>query len=307
MATGVSGATRLLGGPSGLLVALVVIWASSWPIIRVAVAHVPPVWFGVMRYAIGCLIVFPAVVIKDGWQWPPREDWPLIFVSGALQMGAYAAFMAYALVTLQPGRASVIAYSTPLWVVPLAALWLGERSSFRATLGVMLGLAGLLAIAAPSVTLSDTSALGAYASLFGASLSWALTIVFIRGHTFRASPFQLAPWQMLTAVLLLLPVALVLEGPPPALSGTAIFALAFIGPVSTAFAYWAAVEAGRHFRAGTMAMSLLATPCLGILISALALGEKIDASLMAGLLLVVLGIAMTLATTQSTRATDRNA
>lgn len=85
------------------------------------------------------------------------------------------------------------------------------------------------------------------------------------------------------------------------MSRTALMALAFIGPVSTAFAYWAAVEAGRRFRAGTVAMSLLATPCLGILISSLTLGERIDAMLLAGLLLVVLGILATLSESRHDR------
>lgn len=282
------------GGPVALLVALVLIWAASWPIIRVAVQDVPPVWLGVLRYAIATAIVLPAVFLTGGWRLPPRQDWSLIIVSGTLQMGAYGALMAYALTTLPPGRASVIAYSTPLWVVPLAAVWLGERTSVRAGSGVLLGMAGLLCIAAPSMTANDGAAISAYIALAAASLAWAITIVFVRGHRFTASPFQLAPWQMLTAAVILLPAAIGLEGAPPPFSDKALWALAFVGPVSTAFAYWATVEAGRHFRASTISMSLLATPCLGILISAWFLGEHVDGSLSAGLLLVVLGIAMAL-------------
>lgn len=282
------------GAHVALLVALVIIWAASWPIIRIAMGHVPPVWFGVMRYGIACALVFPAVWMSGGRRLPPTQDWTLILVSGVLQMGAYAALMAFALVTLPPGRASVIAYSTPLWVVPLAALWLGERMTLRNTGGVILGMAGLAVIAAPSVALRDVSAQGAYLALVGASLSWALTIVFVRSHTFRASAFELAPWQMLIAAVVLVPIALVLEGPPPSLSRTALVTLAFVGPISTAFAYWAAVEVGRHVRAGTMSMSLLATPCLGIVISAITLGESVDGWLLIGLVLVALGIIVTL-------------
>lgn len=299
---------RLVGQRVGsvvLLVALVVIWAASWPIIRIAMQDFPPVWFGVLRYAVGFVIVMPAALWTGGWQLPPRQDWSLILVSGALQMGAYAALMGFALTMLPPGRASVIAYSTPLWVVPLAALWLGERTSSRAAAGVLLGLLGLLSIAAPSLALSDSAALWAHVALAGASLAWAITIVFVRGHKFSASTFQLAPWQMLTAAVMLLPVAIGLEGAPPSLSPRALSALAFIGPVSTAFAYWAAVEAGRRFRASTMSMSLLATPCLGIIISAWVLGEQVDASLLVGLLFVVLGIALTLTAGESSQAAER--
>jgi drug/metabolite transporter (DMT)-like permease len=63
-----------------------------------------------------------------------------------------------------------------------------------------------------------------------------------------------------------------------------------VGPVATAFAYWAVVEAGRHFRAGVLSMALLAVPPLGILISALGLRERVGASLIAGVLLIAAGI-----------------
>jgi drug/metabolite transporter (DMT)-like permease len=60
--------------------------------------------------------------------------------------------------------------------------------------------------------------------------------------------------------------------------------------VATAFAYWAVVEAGRHYPASTMAVALLATPALGLVISALTLGEGVDASLLLGVVLVGAGI-----------------
>lgn len=134
----------------------------------------------------------------------------------------------------------------------------------------------------------------AYAALVAASLAWAVTIVFIRGPAFQASPILLAPWQMLVGALFLLPWAALLEGPLPALPASTGWSLAFVGPISTAFAYWAAVEADRHVRANTTAMTLLATPCLGIILSALTLGEMVDTTLAVGALVVAAGIGLTL-------------
>lgn len=279
---------------TSLLVLVILTWAVSWPIIKVGVSEVPPIWFGVLRYLIATILTFGVLAVMGGLQMPSRSDWPLVLVSGTLQMGVYSALMAIALVTLPPGRASVLAYSTPLWVVPLAAWWLGERASKLALGGVAMGASGVLAIAAPSMSLSEPQQALAYLALVAASVAWAITIVFIRAHRFVASAFALAPWQMLVAGAMLLPCALLLEGPPPTLGRTGIVTLAFIAPISTAFGYWAVVEAGRYFRANTMAMGLLATPSLGILISALTLGEKIDGSLIAGVALVAGGIWLTM-------------
>ena len=54
----------------------------------------------------------------------------------------------------------------------------------------------------------------AYAMLMGAAAAWAITIVTVRGHRFRSSALSLAPWQMLIAATLLLPVAMSAEGLP---------------------------------------------------------------------------------------------
>lgn len=128
-----------------------------------------------------------------------------------------------------------------------------------------------------------------------------ISIVFVRSHRFVATTLALAPWQMLVAAVLLLPLALGVEGSPPPIGARGAASLAYVGPIATAFAYWAVVEVGRHFHAATISMALLATPSLGILISALTLGEAVDASLMVGVVLIGAGIR--LATSTSDRKT----
>src|SRR5262249_31292576 len=111
---------------------------------------------------------------------------------------------------------------------------------------------------------------------------------------FTASALALAPWQTLVAACLLLPIALAVEGGPRPIGLSGAASLAFVGPVATAFAYWAVVETGRHFTAGTLSMALLATPPVGILLSTLTLGEPIGGSLIAGALFIAAGIRLSL-------------
>jgi len=277
-------------GHRSLLVALVLVWAISWPVIKVGVAHVPPLWFATLRYAIAACCLFVFVGFRGELGAPPRSDWPLIAVSAVLQLGAYSALTGMALTVLPPGRASVLAFSTPIWVVPISAVWLRERLSRSGLLGVGLGLLGALAIAAPSLNRAGGGHGLAYALLMAAAAAWAVSIVYVRKHCFTASALALAPWQMLLAASLLLPCAFALEGPLPAIAPEGAASLAYVGPVATAFAYWAVVEAGRRFRASTMSMALLATPSLGIAISAVAQREAIGASLITGVIMIAAGI-----------------
>ena len=274
----------------GLLVLLILTWAISWPVIKVGVASVPPLWYAVFRYAIAAASLFAAAAVRGEIAWPPRQDWVLIAVSGTLQMAAYSALTGTALTVLPPGRASILAFSTPIWVAPLAAWWAHEFLSRAALAGIGLGLLGVLAIAAPSFAHGGGGHAGAYLMLIAAAASWAVSIVFVRVHSFAASPLALAPWQMALAAALLVPIAIGLEGAPRAPDLTGTLSLGFVGPVATAFAYWAVVEAGRSQRASTMAVALLATPVLGLLISAATLGEKIDAPLLLGAAFIGVGI-----------------
>ncbi|MBX3607651.1 MAG: DMT family transporter [Piscinibacter sp.] len=292
---------RRSAGPRGLLVLLVCTWAVSWPAIKVGVAHVPPLWFASLRYAIAASCLGVVVVARGALVLPGRGDWKLIAVSATLQMGAYSALTGVALTVMSPGRASVLAFSTPIWVVPLSAWWLGEALPRAGLVGVALGLAGVLAIAAPSFGSGGGDFAVACGLLLLAAAAWAMSIVYVRGHRFGASALALAPWQMALAALLLLPLAALLEGPLPAIDRPGVAALAYVGPVATAFAYWAVVEAGRHVRASTMSMALLATPCLGLAISAWAFDEPVGAALLLGMALIGAGIRL------ATRPIDRQA
>lgn len=276
-----------------LLLSLVLIWAVSWPVIKIGVGQIPPIWYGSLRYAIAALILFGLVAARGELTLPPRSDLSLVIVSGALQMAAYSALTGLALTILPPGRASVLAFSTPILVAPLAAWRLGEKVSSKMAVGVTIGCAGIVVIAAPSVVLGGKQAT-AYAMLMGAAAAWAITIVTVRGHRFKSSALGLAPWQMLIAATLLVPVAIVAEGLPRQLTLLGAATLAYVAPVATAFAYWAVVEAGRRFAAGTISMALLATPGVGLLISAWTLNEPVSASLLMGVALIATGIRLTI-------------
>ena len=294
-----------------LLVALVLVWGVSWPVIKIGVSTMPPIWFACVRYAIAAGCGFAFVALRGRLRWPAAADWRFVVVSGILQMGAYAALTAVALTRVPPGRASVLAYSTPLWVVPLSAWWLRERVTWRGLAGVAIGLAGVLIVASPVLPrgsgpepgMSFWRQVTPYTLLLGAASAWAVAIVYVRAHRFQTSTLALAPWQMLVAALLLWPFAAAFEGARPPFAPAAAAALCYVSPIATAFAYWAVVEAGRSVRATTISMTLLAVPALGVVLSSIVLHEVISLSLLSGLFLIIAGIR--LVTTRESSAKSR--
>jgi drug/metabolite transporter (DMT)-like permease len=279
-----------------LLVLLVVVWGASWPVIKIGVTTVPPISFACLRYLTGTVCLVAVVALRGELRFPPPDDWKLIVVSGVLQMAAYSALTAAALTRLPAGRASVLAFSTPLWVLPLSVWKLREQVPWRGRIGVGAGLVGVLMIASPGLQRTAHEQLWPYTLLMCAAAAWAVSIVFVRAHRFQASALALAPWQTLVAALLLLPFAIAVEGVLPPMNARAVASLAYVGPLATAFAYWAAVEVGRHVRATTLSVALLAVPGLGLLISALAFHEAVNASLGLGVVLIAGGVWLTTTT-----------
>ena len=75
-----------------LLVLLVVIWGASWPVIKMGVTSVPPIWFACLRYVVGTACVVAVAALRGELTLPSLSDWKLIAVSGVLQMAMYSWF-----------------------------------------------------------------------------------------------------------------------------------------------------------------------------------------------------------------------
>src|SRR5262249_56204814 len=100
---------------------------------------------------------------------------------------------------------------------PGARLLLGERLTPRRAIGVAMGLAGLAALFNPlAFDWANRRALAGNGALVLAALLWAASILHIRGHRWRSTPFQLVPWETLVAAAVLTPAALIVDGLPRA-------------------------------------------------------------------------------------------
>jgi drug/metabolite transporter (DMT)-like permease len=274
---------------------LVLVWGCNWPAMKIVLAYVTPLWFAVLRMAMGTLSLFLVTVVWVGRvKLPDRADLPVVLSVGLLQMAGFLALVNLALMNVPAGRSAILAYTTPLWVLPGAIFILGERLSRAKSLALLLGLAGVAFMFNPAgFDWSDSKALAGNAYLLVGAALWAVAIIHVRKHRWVGSPLTLAPWQMLTGLVPLTILAWQIEGPPPPVShpASAIALALYSGPLVTAFPFWAAVTAARILPAVTVSLTLLLVPVIGLLSSALVLHERLSATTVTGLLLIVSGIA----------------
>jgi len=270
-----------------ILVAL--IWGINWPIMKVAVGLMHPLWFATARVGLGCLSAFLFLLAIRALKMPTRQDLPILLSVGILQLAGAQLLIHAGLAYVPAGKSAVLSYTTPLWVLPGAYLFLGERLNVRGILGLCLGLLGLVLLIDPQTLENNWKG---NVLLLTAAFCWAGAILHSRAHHWHLEPQQLLPWQLLIGFLVMVPLSFLLAGPLQAdwSSEFLYWALLYNGPFATAFAVWGVISAQKNLPAVTASITFLIVPAIGILAALVWLKEIPDERLLLGFGLILTGV-----------------
>ena len=265
-----------------------------WPTLRYGVQIMPPLWFACLRMAAASATLFLLLFVFRRFRLPARQDLPVIFSAGLFMMGLYTIFSHLGMQVVGAGRATLLGYTTPLWVVPMAALLLRERIPPMKAAGLVLGLAGLVALFNPvGFDWTDRAVLTGNGMLLLAAMMWSVSIIQMRTQIYRLTPFQLAPWQLLISAICGLVGALIWEpafGLEPTTGNLATLVVA--GPLLSALGFWFGTMTVRHLPAVTASVGFLGVPVVSTLVAWAFLGETLTATLALGMVVILSGIAL---------------
>ena len=273
-----------------LALAVVAVWGSNFVVIKAALATLPPLLLGTLRFAIAFL---PAALFVQ------RPDVPWRVLAGygvAIGAGQFGLLFVAMRADLSPGLASLEIQTQVFWTIGLAVLLGRERPKRLQWAALVLAAAGLGVVAWH--TDATTTPLG-LALVLAAALCWALgnTLAVSAG---RVPMLAFMVWTSAFAVPPLLLLSLVLEGPAAMAQGVARADVATWAAVvwqsvgNTLFGYgaWAWLMA-RHSAAIVPPTALL-VPVFGLGTSALVLGEPLQGWKLAAAALVIGGLALNL-------------
>jgi len=217
----------------GLLALAVLLLGTAWPAMKIGLAGATPIWFAAGRAILGAVASFLLLPWLGQLRLPARRDLAIVLSVGLFQLTFFFMLANIGLGYLPAGRSAVLAYTTALWLVPLAVL-VGERVPRRRWLGVAVGLLGIVVLADPlAQDWHDSGVLAGSALLLLASLSWALAIFHARRHVWHLTPLQALPWQLLLAAVLLTLFAVLFEPQGRiAPSGGVLLSLIYLGVVA---------------------------------------------------------------------------
>ncbi len=127
-----------------LLVALTLAWGVNWPVMKIGVAHFPPLGFRLLCMAGGLVALGLALRAKGIPLTVPREAWGTVFKLALPNMVIWHLLAIGAVKMLSSGRAAILGYTMPIWAVVWGLLLFRERISGWAWVGIGCALAGTL-------------------------------------------------------------------------------------------------------------------------------------------------------------------
>tara|TARA_Y100001968_G_scaffold147064_1_gene134545 strand:- start:550 stop:1518 length:969 start_codon:yes stop_codon:yes gene_type:complete len=267
-------------------------WGLNFPVLKLGLAFSPPMLFTCMRMALGTLAMFIIAAVLGVLRLPRRGDLPILLSVGVLQNMAFITLVTLGVQYLPAGRAAILAYTTPIWVVPAAALFLGERFTLPRAMGVGLGLAGLLTVFNPlSIDWSNHDVFIGGGLIMLGTILWTAGLIHVRRHHWQGDVLSLIPWQLLTSVLALLPLALLVENPSEIdWQPQFIWMVVFSGAIASGICVAAQVAAIRSLPAVSLSLSSASVPAVGMLAAVWFLHEIPTRSDLTGFALIALGI-----------------
>ncbi len=281
-----------------LLAALVIVWGCHWTVAKIGLQTIPPFTYAMLRLLVAMAVLAALMQGAGRLQRPARADVPIIVSYGLLAIAVGIGIMNLALPFVEAGRASILAYTLPLWVVPIVATVSRTLPTRPEVTGLVLGLTGLFLLLNPAaIDWSSPQVLVGSALLLLGAMAGAAALVHVRAHRWQGTPFDVQIWQLLVAAVPMVILAAVLERDEWASVdwdlGTLLVIL-YSGALATAFAFWASQSIVRAIGPTTTSLGYLAVPVAGILTGVLVLGEPVGLLDVLGLLVTSAGIMVVL-------------
>jgi probable blue pigment (indigoidine) exporter len=218
---------------------------------------------------------------------PHGAWWWRAAVLGVLNVGAFFVLVFVAAYRLPGGLAATLTATSPIAIMLLAWLLVRERPHAASLAGAVVGAAGVALLVLRAGFAVDP--VGVAASLGAVAMS-SLGFVLVKRWSAPVDLLTLTAWQLVAGGLVLLPIALAVEGAPPALDGPALGGFAFLGLVGTVLAYVVWFRGLRELPAAAVSLVGLLNPVAGTLVGVALAGEAFGIAQAAGMLLVLLGV-----------------
>ena len=275
---------------------IIATWAGNWPLMRLALAHAEPMVFVSLRMAGSIAILAPILAVLRRPLLPVPGERLALFWVGLFQVTGFLVCSIIGLAIVAPGRAIVLAYTMPLWAILLGLGWSREVLSPSKLAGAAIGFVGLVVFMNPAlVDWADRREVAGNLLLLLAAICWAVGSCLYGRRPWQSSFWAQTFWQLAVGAVTIVVPTVVLE-PSWSVLWTPGFAaiLAYNWIVTTALGYFLWNKVLAVMSPAVAGQVLTLTPISGFLLSTLIFGGVITVDIVAGILLIAIGLVLTL-------------
>lgn len=268
------------------------IWGASFLFLRVAAPEFGPLALILVRVALGALCLSP-VFLREECRVTLRKHGRNIFIVGILMSAIPFSLLAFSTLSLEAGFTSLLNASTPIFAAVVGALWFGTRLGGSQIIGLCVALLGVAVLSWDRLEFKAGGEGWAVLAALLASSCYGLATNLSRRWLAGVNIRVVSAGCMVASAVVLAPLGAVCwpeTSPSSAAWGCALG----LATVCTAVAYLL------YFRlledAGAVAASSVTflVPIFGVMWGIWLLDERLDARLVSGMIVTLLGTALTL-------------
>ncbi|MFE6922720.1 EamA family transporter [Nocardia sp. NPDC057663] len=278
-------ATRPTGyaGTLALTALTPIVWGSTYAVTTEFLPPDRPLFTALLRALPAGLVLLALTRVLPRGIWLGRAA-----VLGVLNIGAFFPLLFLAAYRLPGGVAGVLGAVAPMIALGFAAVLLAEAPTRRKVIAGVIGVFGVALVVLRGNAELDT--IGVVAGLAGAASMSAGTVLTKKwGRPDGVGPLAMTGWQLTAGGLFILPLALLVEGAPPALDGAAVGGYLYLGIIGTALAYWLWFRGISRVPATSVAFLGLLSPMSAAVIGWIALGQALTPLQILGLGIALAG------------------
>jgi drug/metabolite transporter (DMT)-like permease len=268
------------------LLAVYVIWGSTYFGMRVALEVFPPFLMGGIRFLLAGSILF-IVTRARGAPWPTPKQWLASTFVGALLLACGNGFVGLAERSVDSGVAATVVATMPLWAALFGAFF-GDRPSSLELVGLLLGFGGVLVLnRGGSLSFHGVDAM----VLVLAPMAWALGSVWSRRLPVPQGLMSAAT-QMMGGGAVMLALALVRGERPIAFHLGGLVAFGYLVTFGSLLGFTAYGYLLRNTRPALATSYAYVNPVVALVLGALWNGESFTRNKIVACVLTIAGVGL---------------
>lgn len=277
------------------LASLALIWGINFPLIKVALAEIPPLAFNALRFPLAAAVLLVLMKLLGGVRWPDRRDALKVLALGLLGNVAYQFLFIVGIDGTSAGNASLLLATTPAWTALLSTAARHEDLAAMVWIGITAAVGGMVLVVLGGDGIRfDTATLKGDVLMIAASMTWAAYTVGGRPLIQRYGAMPVTAWTLWagTPGLVLLGLPSLAGTDLGAVSGSAWGALVYAGVLSISVAYALWNRGVRRLGNARTALYSNTVPVVALAAAWIGLGEVPSRLQLLGAAVILLGLTL---------------